>query len=157
MTLCADIVDPETGEVLSSYSIDSASDVTAVDLPSLQENFLRLPTEVAHWAEKLAVASKEYTLAKARAEMQEARLIERTRIELQKTNPKVSQSAAERRAKGLARWLEIKAEVAEAEGAKVYARGIMDALQSKQSALISVGASMRAELGALNPLIKERT
>jgi hypothetical protein len=152
--------EPRTGitdapETQGGYSIDNIVDVTAIDPAQVQDAFMRLPGEVAHWAAKLAKASRELTLTKARAQMMENRLVARVRDEIgASSGRKASLSESERKARSTQQWLEWQTEIARAEEAKVLAKGVLDALTAKRDALISVGASLRAEMNNLDPRIR---
>ncbi len=146
--------------------------IECVDLEplSLEEEFVRLPADLAYWNERLSRSAAEYQRAKFYREQVAARLHVELREELMQAARDVADKAAEEAAASDskkkakvsvkpptiddiksavttheeyvgARELEI-----EKEQEKSSAYGIVDGIRSKRDMLIQIGANRRAEM-----------
>jgi len=118
-----------------------------IESSTLEEEFIRLPGDLAYWNHQYSRAYQTYLMAKNDLERVAAScsIIIRTqlgienkgKVTISEVEQQLVMSADYQRAKGA----EI---VAEAEKVRLY--GVLDALLSKRDMLISLGAHMRQEM-----------
>lgn len=124
-----------------------------VDEFVLQDEFVRVPSDLAYWNERYASAFKRWKQCKAMTEEVHAERSEQLRRELREgkqadpaetkhTVTVAEVTAAVTRDKF---YRSAQAKEIEAEGEKVRLWGVLDAIRSKREMLISLGAHQRAE------------
>lgn len=113
---------------------------------AIQEEYVRLPSDLAYWNKQYAEAQRVELKAKARAKRARADAQLRIRQEAADDGRKMTDKIAEAET-------EIDADVAEAEDfyadavadrSRLY--GVVDAVRAKKDMLVSLGAHVRAEL-----------
>lgn len=123
---------------------------TQINEFALQEEFLRLPADIAYWNTQYAEAHKANLIAKLDREKAWAAAVKAARVVLSPKGPSGGKgpTVADVEAEALedpnytqAKLWEIHTEVE-----KVKLSGTLDSLRAKQSMLITIGANQRAEL-----------
>lgn len=132
-------------------------DCVTIEPMALEEEFVRLPADLAYWNERYSMANRTFLRAKIDRERTEARLTIQLREELAKTMPEgkkptvdaVGAAVKDHADMNAARNAEIDAEI---EKARLY--GVLDAVRAKKDMLVSIGAHHRAEMAG-DPRIRE--
>lgn len=120
----------------------AVKDAVEIEPLALQEEFIRVPSDLAHWNERYAHTLRSYLLAKAEVKELEARLS----LEYRETLEKPTERAIETSVDADSRMVEARLRLIEAEVAKVRTDGVLEAIRAKRDALVSLGAHIRAEL-----------
>jgi hypothetical protein len=121
---------------------------------ALEEEFVRLPTDLAYWNGKYAEASREHLVAKMEMDRLRARLLIEHREKLMLTNTKVTESMVESAVEQDETYGAGRLRLIEAEVEKVRLHGALDAIRTKRDMLISLGAHVRAEMAG-DPHLRE--
>lgn len=131
-------------------------DCVRVEPLALEEEFVRLPADLAYWNAQYSEAFRRYQLAKLYVEKLSAQLSLLVREDLQsQTRGRVTIAEVEMSVQVSPEYQAARAAEVEAEAEKVRLYGVVDAIRSKKEMLISLGAHMRAEMGA-DPSIRHR-
>lgn len=145
--------DGDSTVLVSKYQADSVQ--IYADTPELlDEEFKRLPADLAYWGERNAVALREHLDAKANAKIVRARRELEIREKLRSEAPTDAKGKAERVTEGSVTCaLESDDQVIEADVAErisevevVRIKVILDAIRSKKDMLVQLGAQYRAEM-----------
>jgi hypothetical protein len=133
---------------VDSYLYDCAN----VEPEALDEEFIRVPADLAYWNERYAQAHKSHLLAKLDSERTEASLMLEMREKLKAMGGKptvdeVRANVITDPTYGSARLAEIEAEVE-----RTRLRGLVGALEAKKDMLQSLGAKLRSEMS--DPLLR---
>ena len=119
---------------------------------AVQEEFVRVPADLAYWNAKYAVALRVFLKAKTYEKQLEALLsIEHREVLLK--NGKATEKAVEQVVNSDERMVEARNSLIDAEVNKVHVWGILDAIRTKKEMLISLGAHIRQEMGD-DPTVK---
>jgi hypothetical protein len=122
-------------------------DCTQIEPMALQEEFVRLPGDMAYWASRYATVYKLYLDAKLVRERVTAELKEQHRNRLTlNSKGRVTVDEVESAVLMDANYLEAKSSENALESEKVRLNLIVDALRAKRDMLISIGAHQRAEM-----------
>ena len=135
-------------------------DCVRIEPLALEEEFVRMPADLAYWNERYAKAVRAHLTAKI--EVDRVRATTRQVMRIRLTNPenahllaggKITEAMLESfiTSDGDVRRVE-DAEI-EAEAKKIRLHGIIEAIRTKRDMLISLGANMRAEMQN-DPMIK---
>lgn len=126
-----------------------------IDPLALQEEFVRMPSDIAYWNERYSDAYRASLLAKAELERAEAILTIQTREELiLNGNARPTELVVTSTVTNDARYQAARGTYVEAEVERVRVNGILDALRTKREMLVSLGAHIRAEMRG-EPTIRE--
>lgn len=116
-----------------------------IDPLAVQDEYVRIPSDLAYWNGVYADAQRELQIAKVELDILERELYAVIRGELAITASRVTEKMIE---SGMAQsgvWLDAKRRVANADAAKAKAYGTVDAVRTKKEMLISLGAHIRIE------------
>ncbi len=171
---------PAGGYDPSAEMLDQEADIRErlrMDPAAVQEEFMRLPGDLAYVAARHARALGEHLRAKARAKrlwglirMQareelesrnaDAQVAEDRVAEIARRKPKdvslrVTEAMVEELALQSTLWQEVEQAELAADVAREQARGDLLAMSAKRDMLIQLGSTLRAELQA-DPVVRER-
>lgn len=137
---------------------DPEQDAVKIESFALEEEFVRLPGDLAFWNAKYSAVyhywlSRKMILAQVTAEVSQA---ERTQLEGITGAKRVTISEVEAALVLNPEYQQAKVKEIEAEAEKVRLYGVLDAIRSKRDMLISLGAHMRAEMQS-DPSIRRLT
>lgn len=133
---------------------EAVTTVVAVEPLALEEEFVRVPSDLAFWNERFARAQRAVLLEKAVLERVEAELSELHRGML-KAAGKATDAMVEERVHRDPTYQRQKKAVADAEYEKLRAYGVVDAIRTKRDMIISLGAHIRAEM-ARDPVVRDK-
>jgi hypothetical protein len=120
---------------------------------AIQEEFVRVPADLAYWGEQYSVAVSDHLHAKNARETTHARLMVEKRAAAQVTGGKLTVGDLEAAVATDPTYQEVVVAEIEAEARKAAMRTRVDAVHAKKEMLISLGAQLRAEMGA-DPLTR---
>lgn len=120
----------------------------------IQEEFVRIPSDLAYWNARYARALREHLLAKVDRDVLKAQLDPLIRRELMEAGAKLTEALVKSTIESDDRLIEAERRCVEAEVQKNEVYGYLDAIRSKKEMLISLGAHLRAEMEG-DPLIRE--
>lgn len=132
--------------------MEAVRDAVQIEPLAMQEEFVRIPADLSHWNAKYTEALKAFLLAKARAEEIWARVWLTTREALL-ADGKATEKLIEAKAQGDEDYQKAHLALIEAEVEKARVMGVVDAIRAKKEMLISLGATIRAEMEG-DPLLK---
>jgi len=112
----------------------------------IQEEYVRLPADLAYWNARYAEAQKELMIAKVELDILERELYPVVRQELESGGQRVTEKMIESGIGQSSLWTDAKRRVANAEGEKAKHYGTLDAVRTKRDMLVSLGAHIRAEM-----------
>lgn len=143
-----------TGVEVEDYLAQSVQ----IEPLALQEEYVRLPGDVAYWNERYAVALRAHLVLKIDYEKAESRVRIETRETMladtaAKSKPTESMIDAAVAQDEDLRDLRIK--LIEAEVEKVRLHGVLEAVRTKRDMLISLGAHVRQEMDH-DPVVREQ-
>lgn len=130
-------------------------DCVQVEPMALQEEFVRVSSDLAYWSAKYSLAYKQKLLSEVRRKQITARQYFAIKEQLIKDIGKAIQKDVDHKLELDEEVQKAKAEEIEAEFEKERLKGILNAITSKRDMLISVGAQIRAEM-AQDPFINKR-
>lgn len=119
----------------------------------LNEEFVRLPSDLAYWNGQYSEALKTYLTTKLQLKRLEAQLQMEKRVELETQNKKVTESMVEAAIEIDDRHHAAQLALIESECEKEKLDGFCEALRTKKEMLISLGASLRAEMNG-DPMLR---
>lgn len=137
---------------LDAYLKDSVR----IESFAIEEEFIRLPADLAFWNEQYAQAYKAWQEQKLELERLNATLSLAIRDELQAQNKgRVTLAEIEQVLHTIDQYKNTKQREIELEAEKVRLYGVVDAVRSKKEMLISLGAHLRFEMGN-DPAIRQQ-
>lgn len=126
---------------------------------AIQEEYVRVPADLAFWSEQHSVLYREWQLAKFEREQEWGRAIERARADLSSERKGLGRgpTVASIEAYAIQDPLYVKAKNEEIhlEAERQRLLGMVDAVRTKRDMLVSLGAHIRAEMER-DPVIKEK-
>jgi len=141
------IHDVEVDEYLSSS--------VQIEPTTIEEEYIRMPADMAYWGHRYAEAHKEFLKAK----MQHDRVLARLRLEMRETlaaeGKKPTESMVDSHVELTKTWLDSKTAEIDAEANREHLRCTLDAIRTKREMLVSLGATVRAEMQA-NSIIRDQ-
>jgi hypothetical protein len=120
--------------------------VIEIEPLALQEEYVRLPADMAYLNEQYAQAQKAYLYAKATADEVWARVWLESRTKLTAAGEKTTEALINATAATNREWLEAVERLTAADAERIRLRGHADAVGAKKEMLISLGAHIRSEL-----------
>jgi hypothetical protein len=121
-------------------------DAVKIEPLALQEEFVRLPSDLAYWNARYADAQRTFLVRKLELDQLNARLRIELRERLLVTESKVTESMVDSRVELDDRYGNARLAMVEAEADKMHKYGAVDALRAKRDMLVSLGAHVRAEM-----------
>lgn len=131
------------------------TDCVKIEPLALEEEYIRLPADLAFWNDRYAKAVETYLQAKHDSDTMYAKLLIIHRATLQNQGVKVTESIVEATILQDQKWLDVEQKRIGAEAAKARLSGVLDAVKTKRDMLISLGAHIRAEMER-DPQVRER-
>lgn len=131
-----------------------------VDEFSLDDEFVRVPSDLAYWGQKYADTLRTFYLSGLDIDQCEAELsvIERERLtEEDSKNKAPTETAVKLAVRANPRWVDAKKAEIEAIVEKTRVRGMVDAIEMKSRVIQSLGAKQRIEMMADPSMRKIRT
>lgn len=122
---------------------------------ALQEEYVRLPADLAYWNKRYADAYEEVAKAKVGLSRLEALLRIHHRNELVADNAKVTESMVDAAVSGDERFQRAQDDLIAADVRRVTMQGNVDAVRAKREMIVSVGAQIRAEMAG-DPTIRKQ-
>lgn len=144
-------------------AIDSLGDVqiteylrecVTIEPMALEEEFVRVPADLAYWGARWADAQKEAALAKLQRDQVEAAIDAEHRAVAASSGEKVTEKVIAARVVADERMRAIEIELIEAEARASRARAFADAVRAKKDMVVSLGSQVRAEMAA-NPSLRD--
>lgn len=118
----------------------------AIEPTVLNEEFIRLPSDLAYWGGVYADAVAGVYLARARFDSAEAELLVQIKQAMVARAEKVTEVAAHSYLVQDSGYKVLREKVDQAEVLKIRASAVLEAIKAKRDMLISLGANMRAEM-----------
>lgn len=133
-----------------------AGRVAKIDPLQLNDEYIRLPADLAHWNARLAEATEAQLEAELVFERTEAKLFIGWREQLaMEAGAKVTESTVKERVHDDPRYADARMKMIEAEVALKRVRGVVDAIGAKKEMLISLGAHVRKEMDG-SPAVRQQ-
>jgi hypothetical protein len=123
----------------------------------IQEEYIRMPSDLSYWSEAHALMYREWQLAKLAREQEWGRAVGRARAQLAGApgrGPTVD--AVEAYAINDPEFVAAKTNEIQLESERIRLLGMVEALRTKRDMLVSLGAHIRSEMEH-DPMIRERT
>ncbi len=130
-------------------------DCVKINPEDMQEEFVRIPADLAYWNGKYAQALREHLISKLDRDVMKANLEPMMRQELMEAGAKITEAVVKAAIESNETMVEAERRVVEAEVGKNEVFGYLDAIRSKKEMLISLGAHLRAEMEG-DPMIREQ-
>ena len=121
-------------------------DCTTIYPETLQEEYVRLPADLAYWSARFADALREFLRLKLKADRMEAQVRIEHRERLSTGGGKVTESMVDAAVETDPRLHEAQDAALVAECEKVRLYGVLDSIRAKRDMLQSLGAQVRAEM-----------
>lgn len=134
---------------------DFLLDCVQIEPEALQEEFIRIPADLAYWNAKYTTAYKALTFAKIAMERTAARITLEIRAVHADDKPKITEGFVEAKLLNMMAYQTMQEAHAEAEVEKVRLHGVLEAIRAKRDMIISIGAHVRAEMGG-DPVVRSR-
>ena len=122
---------------------------------AIQEEYVRIPADLAYFNQRYADAYREYSHAKVGLARLEGLLRIKHREDLLASGVKVTESQVDASVQGDASYQDAQDRFVDADVARVRSQGVVDAVRAKREMLVSVGAHLRAEMGG-DPSIRNQ-
>lgn len=144
-------------------AVDSMGDVevtqylkecVTIEPLALEEEFIRVPADLAYWGARWADAQKEAALAKLRRNEVEAAIDAEHRADAASSGEKVTEKVIASRVASDGRMRAIEVELIDAEARASRARAFADAVRAKKDMVMALGSQVRAEMAA-NPSLRD--
>ena len=129
------------------------ADCVQMEPLAIEEEFVRMPADLAYWNERYATAYKGLALAEQRRRKLEALLRIEYREKMLADQKKPTESMVDAAVATDDRMLAARDDQIMAEVEKVRIQGVCEAVRCKKDMLISMGAHMRAEMNG-DPTIR---
>ncbi len=136
--------DEEQQEAEKKRTVD---DAVKIEPLALEEEFVRLPADLAYWNNLYAQGLRRFLIAKARIKHVKAQLYIEIREVAAEAGAKTTESSIEAAIETHEKYREASDELIAAEVNKSKVGGAVDAVVAKKDMLVSLGAHIRAEMG----------
>lgn len=141
-------------KTLHDIEVDAyLADCVQIYPEAIQEEYVRMPSDLAYWAERYAKALRVYLGSKLDLDRSRARLRVACRLDLE-VQGKVTESMVESAVDQHPEMEVARLNYIEAEVEKVRISGLLDAIRTKKDMLVSLGAHVRTEMER-DPLLRE--
>lgn len=120
---------------------------------AIQEEYVRLPADLAYWNARYARALKEFLTAKAGEKQMESMLSIKHRELIIDNGGKPTEKMVENAVNTDPKMIEARNLLVETEVEKARIWGLLDAVRSKKEMLISLGAHVRQEMEG-DPMVR---
>ena len=138
-------------EIVDAHLLEAVT----IDELAIQEEYIRLPSDVAYWGAKYAQADKEYLMAKVVLDRLERQLYSVCRDELLRTEKRPTEALISSAIADSDEWLEAKEHLVECEYQRTLLKGSAEALRAKREVIISLGAHLRLEM-MRDPVLRDQ-
>lgn len=125
---------------------DYLAQAVGIDPLAIQEEYVRVPAELAYWNCKYAEAVNRHLRAKHHLEVTEAQLRFLCRDALEEAGRKVTESTVDSAMLRHSSYEPARFAAIEAEVEVKRLAGVVDAVRTKRDMLVSLGAHVRAEM-----------
>ncbi len=126
---------------------------TKIDDTQLDNEFIELPSALAFWSAQYAEAIRDQMTAKHNLESVSAKLHLVTKAEAEFTKKKLTVADTESKVRESPEYTDAMLLLIEAEARKARLKGCLEAVHAKKDMLQSLGAKLRAEMGA-DPMVR---
>lgn len=134
--------------LLRDIEVDAyLADCVRIEPLALEEEFTRMPGDLAYWSERYVEAYQDFANCKRLLEQQEALLAVKYRHKIIADNMKPTEAMIHELVVGDSNYQLAYQNFITAEVAKIRLNGILEALRTKKDMIISTGAHQRAEMG----------
>lgn len=123
-------------------------DSVSIDDLQINEEYKRIPTDLAYWNTRYAKALRSHLLAKLTLDQTEARLRIVHRADLETRTSRVTESMVEAAVMEDSEYTDAKMGTISTEADLAFCKGIAAATAAKKDVLQSLGAQIRAEIGS---------
>ncbi len=134
-------------------NVRTIKEAVRIEPLALEEEFVRIPADLAYFGEQYAQAKRTQLVAKHELEREESRLYITIREEAEEAKQKPTEATIRAKLVTNEEYHDAKMASIEAEVDSIRASNHLTALSAKRDALISLGANLRAEMGG-NPSIR---
>ncbi len=138
------------GEIADTY----LRDCVRVAPEDMNREFTQLPGVLAYWNQRYAVAHKAYLDAKLDVSITRARLQPLVRDALAMAGGRVTEAVVEAAIDSNEDYISAVRAMNAAEASKMEMYGVVDTIRAKREMLVSLGATIRAEM-AHDPVVRE--
>jgi hypothetical protein len=121
-------------------------DCVQIEPLALEEEFIRMPADLAYWTQRYAEAQRKCMLAKLDLDETDARLTLMHRERMLAVGDKATEKIVDSAVTSDPAMHAARAAFIEAEYEKNKLNGTVDAIRTKKDMLVSLGAHIRAEL-----------
>jgi hypothetical protein len=122
---------------------------------ALEEEFVRVASDLAYWGAKWADAQKAAAMAKLQRNEVEAAIDSEYRQQAAEAGEKVTEKVIASRVQGDDRMKAVEISLIEAEAQASRARAFADAVRAKKDMVVALGSQVRAEMQA-DPSIRQQ-
>jgi hypothetical protein len=130
-------------------------DSVDVEPTLLQEEFIRLPADVAYWNERYAGKLKAHLATKVEVDHLHARLYIEIRETMEAEGKKATESAVEAKIETSPVYHQMRLTLVGLEAEVAHLKGVLEAVRTKREMVISLGAQLRQELQH-DPVIRDQ-
>ena len=133
------------------------SECTRIEPLALEEEYVRLPGDMAYWNGRYADVYRHWLEVKVQRDLVYHRLHKdyREALENKANGTRITIKEVESMVAQDSDYLDVKAKELVAESEKIRLYGVMEALRAKKDMLISLGAHIRLEMGN-DPLVRHQ-
>ena len=126
---------------------------TQIDDLALDGEFIRVPADLAYWSARYAEAHRAHLLAKHEVDTTHARLHLSIKAEADLNKTKMTVADLDAAVKSHPDYLAAVLDVIDADADRLRLRGSLEAVAAKKDMIQSLGAKLRAEMGA-DPMVR---
>jgi hypothetical protein len=113
---------------------------------AIQEEFVRMPADLAYWNGRYATALKAHLLAKLRLDETKSKLFMLHRERLLAAGARATEAQIEAAVETDPEYHQVRLAIIDAEVERSRARGIVEAVTTKRDMLVSLGSHIRTEM-----------
>ena len=149
--------DTERGEIEAERAelMQRLREAVKIEPMAIEEEFIRMPADLAYWGEQYAQATNAHLQQKASFARLEAKLRRAARQKLIDAGVKPTESQVEAEVVGSIEHEEGLDALNDAETHALRLKGVVEAIRTKRDMLIQIGAHLRAEMER-DPMVRER-
>lgn len=126
-----------------------------IDPLTLNDEFVRIPSDLAYWNARYARALRAYLTAKVDKDITRGRLEPMMRLAIQNAGGKPTEKQIDALIDSNQDYIDACYKLVDAEVEKNEVYGALDAIRSKKEMLVSLGAHLRAEMQG-DPRIRDQ-